>query len=310
MRKVIAVGQSSLDIVHVDRRPVASFMGGRIANMAVSLSRAGVPVEFVSECGTDSVGDLIVDTLMENGVATASVDRFTEGSSQISLIFRESGRAGERYSEYVKYPQTRFDVLWPKIEENDIVVFGSYFSIDKGVRAPLRELLAYAVERKALIVYLPGFQPELCSRITRVMPAIFENLELADIVVARESDMVKIFEKSDPERCYEEHIRFYSPYFLFSDAAFNVTLHAGGEILTLPSRDTVPANKLGWNASLCAGFVYGLIAENLKRENLSTAGKSAWENVLRHAGRFASDNAVTGGNFISASFSESIKQKR
>ena len=174
MRKVIAVGQSCIDIVHVDYKPVMSYVGGRIANMAASLSRAGVPVEYVSECGQDSVGDMIIDFLQSNGVGTKSVDRFTEGLSPISLIFRDAeGR--ERYSEYVKYPKTRFDILWPKIEEDDIVVFGSYFSIDENVRKPLSEFLAYAQERKALLVYLPGFQPELCSRITRVMPYIFEN---------------------------------------------------------------------------------------------------------------------------------------
>lgn len=83
-------------------------------------------VEFVSECATGNVGDMIVDTLRKNGVGVKSVDRFTEGqSAECPLIFRDK-EGNERFSEYVKYPDSRFDVLWPKIEENDIVVFGSF----------------------------------------------------------------------------------------------------------------------------------------------------------------------------------------
>ena len=87
MRKVIAIGQSSLDIIHIDGKPAASFTGGRIANMAASLARLGHQVEYVSECANDSVGDMIVDFLKTNGVGVASVDRYTDGLSQVSLIF-------------------------------------------------------------------------------------------------------------------------------------------------------------------------------------------------------------------------------
>ncbi|MGM9802053.1 MAG: carbohydrate kinase family protein [Candidatus Limisoma sp.] len=156
MKKVIAIGQSVLDIIHLDGRPTASFTGGRIANMAASLGRCGISVEYVSECATDSVGDMVVDFLKRNSVGTASVDRFTEGQSQVSLIFRTSDGA-ERYSEYVNYPSSRFDVLWPRIDEGDIVVFGSYFAIDDNPRRGLLELLNYAQQRKAIIVYLPDF---------------------------------------------------------------------------------------------------------------------------------------------------------
>ena len=101
MSKVIAVGQAGLDILHEEGRQVCSFVGGRIANMAMTLGHDGVEVEVVSECATDGVGDMIVDTLKKNGVGVKSVDRFTEGQSQVSLIFRDK-EGNERFSEYVK----------------------------------------------------------------------------------------------------------------------------------------------------------------------------------------------------------------
>lgn len=306
MKKLIAIGQSVLDIIHVDYKPAISFTGGRIANMAVSLGRLGVGVEFVSECGKDCVGDMIVGYLKENGVGVASVDRFTDGLSQVSLVFRDNS-GGERYSEYVKYPATRFNVLWPKIEENDIVVFGSFFSIDDGPRQHLLELLAYAQERKAIIVYLPGFQPELCSRITRVMPAIFENLEFADIVIARESDMVQIFGKSDSKRCYDDHILFYCPNFLFVDNGFNIRMHAPHAEITRMHTGILPTNKLGWNASLCAGFMHGLLKGDVTRNGLVEMAEKDWAAIVDRAAAFAANSAATGENAISRQFAEEMR---
>lgn len=247
----------------------------------MTLSHDGVEVEFVSECATDGVGDMIVDTLKKNGVGVRSVDRFTEGQSQVSLIFRDK-EGNERFSEYVKYPDSRFDVLWPKIEENDIVVFGSFFSVEESVRQPLSELLAYAQDRKAIIVYLPGFKPELCSRITRVMPAIVENLEVADVVIARESDMMKIFGKADARACYNEHIKFYCNNFLFSDSRHNVSLFTKSGVLTRESDGTPDAaHRLECDARLVARFVEGMLRHGLTRDGLDATGADEWEDIMK-----------------------------
>lgn len=306
MRKVIAIGQSSLDIIHIDGKPAASFTGGRIANMAASLARLGHQVEYVSECANDSVGDMIVDFLKTNGVGVASVDRYTDGLSQVSLIFSNSdGKTS--YSEYRKYPTNRFNVLWPRIEEDDIVVFGAYFAIEEDVRKPLLELLNYAVERKAIIVYLPGFQPELCSRITRVMPSIHENLEFADFVLARESDMKKIYEKEDSLRCYNDHILFYCPNFLFVANDFNVTMHAPKGEFRQEYKGEKPKNQLGWHATFCAGIVHGLLKHDILRSTLNEVNAETWTDIVQTALACAADSSHTHRNTVSDEIVNKLK---
>ncbi len=304
MKKVIAIGQSVLDIIHLDGRPTASFTGGRIANMAASLGRCGISVEYVSECATDSVGDMIVDFLKRNGVGTASVDRFTEGQSQVSLIFRTSDGA-ERYSEYVNYPSSRFDVLWPRIDEGDIVVFGSYFAIDDNPRRGLLELLNYAQQRKAIIVYLPGFQPQLCPRITRVMPAILENLELADIVIARQSDMEKIFGKSDSTQVYKDHILFYCPNFIFMDSNNRIDVHTPSGYISA-ALSAAENNRLGKDASFAAGIVYGLLKEEVLLSSVNSLSADAWKRIVDTATDFAADSITSGENVITTAFARSL----
>lgn len=308
MNKVIAIGQSALDIIHVDGKPIKSLTGGRIANMAASLGRVGVDVRFVSECANDCVGDLIVEFLNENNVVTASVDRFTEGKSEISLLFRDDA-GNERYIEYEQYPEDRFDVLWPKIEENDILVFGSYISIEEKVRPHLLELLEYARDRKAVIIYLPGFRKELCNRITRVMPAILENLELADVVIARESDMSYIFGKDDSRSCYNEHILFYCSNFLYSDSDNRLQLHTPSGVFSADASGAVAKNKLGWDSSVCAGFVYGLLRKGITAAGIDSADADVWKEALRYAELFAADTLRSGYNVVSEEFASEIKKQ-
>ena len=63
MRKIIAIGESVLDTLFVDGQPVKSFVGGRIACAAASLGSLGLPCVMLSECTTDSVGDIVVNYL-------------------------------------------------------------------------------------------------------------------------------------------------------------------------------------------------------------------------------------------------------
>ena len=290
-----------LDIVHLDGKPLASYTGGRIANMSASLGRCGIHVEYVSECACDKIGDMVVDFLKSNNVGTGSIDRFTDGKSQVSLIFRDSN-GKEDYAEYVSYPDTRFNVLWPRIEEGDIVVFGSYFAIDSKPRKGLLELLNYARERKAVIVYLPGFHKELCTRITRVMPEILENLEFADLVIARQADMEIIFDKSDALASYNEHIKFYCPNFVFTDSNNGMQIFSRGICKTLEFVDCPPQNRLGKDAAVAAGIVYGMLRENVTLETVNSIPLSVWDSIARFGVNFANECIISGQNIVSNEF--------
>ena len=190
-RKTIAIGESVLDTVFRDDRPVDSFVGGRIANAAASAASAGVPVEMVSECCNDHIGDIITDFLESHHVGTGSVDRFTDGSTAVSMVFYQGNGGGKKMINFYNYPDDRFDVVWPRIDEDDVVLFGSFYSIDTVMRDRFYELVKYARERKAILIYLLGCQHGISCRITKVMPGILENLEIADIVVAWREELFR-----------------------------------------------------------------------------------------------------------------------
>lgn len=180
MRKVIGIGETILDIIFEGNQPSAAVPGGSVFNGIVSLGRAGVRVCFISETGNDRVGNIILQSMRDNGIPTEHVNVFPDGKSPVSLAFLNERNDAE-YIFYKDYPRQRLDVLYPKIEEDDIVVIGSYYALNPVLREKILELLDTAREKKAIIYYDPNFRSSHKNEAMKLAPTIIENLEYADI---------------------------------------------------------------------------------------------------------------------------------
>ena len=287
MRKIIAIGESVLDTIFSGDQPVRSFMGGRIANTAAILGTMHLPVAMVSECCADSVGDIIINYLTRHHVDVNSIDRYTEGSTSLSAIFNEGGK--DTLVNYGVYPKTRFDVVWPRIDEDDIVLFGSLYAITEPQRAALFELVKYAVERKAIIIYLPGFQHGIDFHIAYVMPAILENLEVSDLVIAHERDLRDVFPNETPQQAFTNHVEFYCDNYLHINPDVTVTrFNKGGRAVPHPAIGIPNQHMLGWQAGFTAGVIYGLLKNEVTHANVHQLPRPAWADIVTSAQAIAS----------------------
>ena len=150
MRKVFGIGETILDIIFRNDQPQKAVPGGSVFNGLISLGRLNVPVSFISELGNDRVGDMIRDFMEDNHITTEFVDRFPDGKSPISLAFLDDDK-NANYIFYKDYPKQRLDVLFPKLEEDDIVMIGSYYALNPVLREKILEQLHPAREQKARI---------------------------------------------------------------------------------------------------------------------------------------------------------------
>ncbi len=294
MRKIIAIGESVLDTLFVDGQPVKSFVGGRIACAAASLGSLGLPCVMLSECTTDSVGDIVVNYLSGHGVDTRLIDRYPDGATPFSAIFPNG--SGKQIVNYGVYPKTRFDIVWPRIDEDDIVLFGSLYAIDLPQRQRLYELLKYAVERRAILIYLPGFQHGIGYRLTKVMPHLLENLEISDIVIAHEQDIHDIFPGETGDEAYHGHIEFYCRNYVHLTRSLGLLMYSLG--LELPADKPATDNLLGWQAGLTAGIIAQLFEKNITREQLLNLDADTWRGILVDARNRAEQAAASDENCL------------
>lgn len=285
MRKIIAIGESVLDILFgPDRQPVKAFVGGRVANAAACLGRKGLPVTMVSECCADRAGDFILDFYRDNGVVVSSLDRYTDGATAVSLLY---GPDRGDIINYSAYPADRFDVVWPRIDEDDVLLFGSFYSIDPNLRPRLYEIVSYASERKAAIIYFPGCQHGIGCRITKVMPAILENFELSDIAIANRGDIAAIYPGESPDEVFTNHIEYYGTRFLYVDDDYNVTIYSRGGKTFVAAASPYGGGTLRWQARLAASLIGSLLSREITTLTLASVPESEWEEMVGSAMLYA-----------------------
>lgn len=301
MRKVIGIGETILDIIFRDGQPTAAVPGGSVFNGIVSLARAGVPVCFISETGNDRVGSIILRFMQENGVPTGHVNVFPDGKSPVSLAFLND-RSDAEYIFYKDYPKQRLDVDYPQIEEDDIVIIGSYYALNPVLRDKILDLLELAHECKAIVYYDPNFRSSHKEEAIKLAPTIIENLEYADIVRGSQEDFFYMYGLRDADKIYRDKIKFYCPRFLCT---------AGGEQISLRSKELskdydVPplqaVSTVGAGDNFNAGVIYGLLKEGVRRRDLDVMSEAVWDKVIGYGSAFAADVCRSLNNSISPEF--------
>lgn len=81
MRKVFGIGETIYDILFRNGKPVDAVPGGSVFNGLISLGRIGLDCTFITEVGSDQVGNIILDFMHENGINSDYVSCY-EGKKQ------------------------------------------------------------------------------------------------------------------------------------------------------------------------------------------------------------------------------------
>ena len=300
MRKVFGIGETILDIIFRNDQPQKAVPGGSVFNGLISLGRLNVPVSFISELGNDRVGDMIRDFMEDNHITTEFVDRFPDGKSPISLAFLDDDK-NANYIFYKDYPAQRLEVPLPKIEKDDIFVFG-YYSLNPVLRTRMVEFLQYAQERKAIIYYDPNFRKAHAHEAIRLMPTVLENLEFADIVRGSDEDFQNLYGKSDAQEVYKEHIQFYCDRFLTTHGANGVNLHTRNFTRHFDSPRIQPLSTIGAGDNFNAGIIYGLLKYDVRHADLPSLDQDTWGKIIRCGMDLASEVCQSYDNYISKEF--------
>lgn len=301
MRKVFGIGETILDIIFRNDQPQKAVPGGSVFNGLISLGRLNVPVSFISELGNDRVGDMIRDFMEDNHITTEFVDRFPDGKSPISLAFLDDDK-NANYIFYKDYPAQRLEVPLPKIEKDDIFVFGSYYSLNPVLRARMVEFLQYAQERKAIIYYDPNFRKAHAHEAIRLMPTVLENLEFADIVRGSDEDFLNLYGKTDSQQVYKEHIQFYCDRFLTTHGANGVNLYTRNFTQHFDSPRIQPLSTIGAGDNFNAGIIYGLLKYDVRHADLPSLDQETWGKIIRCGMGLASEVCQSYDNYISKEF--------
>ena len=207
MRKVIGIGETVLDIIFKDDEPVSAVPGGSVFNALISLGRAGVKASLISETGNDHIGRKIIRFMEENGVDGSNVNVYADSKSPLSLAFLNDNNDAE-YIFYKDHPHDQLDFIYPDIQPDDIVMFGSFYAINPVIRPQVAGLLEYAKNHGAILYYDVNFRASHRNEVMKITPNLLDNLEYADVVRGSNEDFSILFKRNDADSVYRTDISF------------------------------------------------------------------------------------------------------
>ena len=303
MRKVIGIGETVLDIIFRDDQPISAMPGGSTFNAIISLGRAGVSTSFISETGNDRVGRLITSFLEKNGCPSSSVCVYPNTKSPLSLAFLNE-RNDADYVFYKDHPNDRLEFVYPDIEPDDIVLFGSYYALNPVIRKQVSDFLNYANEQGAILYYDVNFRASHQNEAMRLRANMLENFELADIVRGSSEDFEILFHKTDAAAIYRSEIMFYTHRFIYTRAAEPIELFSnGGFNKQYPITPIDTVSTIGAGDNFNAGLIFGLIRDGITREQLEQGlTEQQWDRLIASGQQFSAEVCASLQNYVSLEF--------
>lgn len=310
MRKVIGIGETMLDIIFKNGKPIEAVPGGSTFNGIISLGRAGVKTVFVSETGNDRVGEYVRDFLRDNNVDTSAINVFQETKSPVSLAFLDKDNNAD-YIFYRDLKHDHMDFAYPDIQKDDIVVFGSFYAVNPALRPQVSGLLEYARQRGAIIYYDVNFRKAHQADVMKVTPNLIDNLEYADIVRGSKEDFEVLYKKDSAERVYRAETSFYCKRFIYTDGPNPVSVFSNNGFhkeYAMPKTETV--STIGAGDNFNAGFIYGMIKYGVTRDDVEQGlSEEVWDKLIATATAFSADCCKDIFNYISKEFGQQLQNK-
>lgn len=307
MRKVIGIGETVLDIIFKNGQPTAAVPGGSTFNAITSLGRTGINTSFISEAGNDRVGKTIIDFLEDNGIDASNVSIFPDSKSPVSLAFLDENNDAE-YIFYKDHPHDQLDFSFPKINPDDIVLFGSFYAVNPVIRPQVVGLLDYARNHGAIIYYDVNFRQSHKDEVIKITPNLLENFDYADIVRGSKEDFEVLYKMSDAAKVYHANISFYCKRFIYTAGSeplcvFDVNnfrkqydVEYSGKVLS----------TIGAGDNFNAGFIYGMIKENITRQTLEQGlTETQWDSLVGYAQKFSAECCKDIYNYVPKGFDAS-----
>jgi fructokinase len=301
MSHIYAIGETIFDIIFEGSRPVAARPGGAMLNTAVSLGRAGMPVSLITEISDDPVGKIIVDFLKENRVETKHLFLYKEGKTPISVAFLDEHKNAS-YTFYKNYPGKRLDGPFPAPGKSDMVLFGSFYSLDPAIRPALSAFLSSAKKNGAIIIHDPNIRANHQIEVRNLMSLIKENLGLADIVRGSDEDFTNIFAEQDPVEIYREVHSSGCDRLILTRGKEGTEFFSPGFSIRTDVPAIKPVSTIGAGDSFNAGIIFGLYNSLKHHARLGDLPAEEWKRIIDMGTGFAQDTCMSYDNYISVEF--------
>lgn len=305
MRKVYGIGEALLDIIFKDDQPIGAVAGGSTLNAIVSLGRMQHEVYLVSETGNDRIGDTIDHFLTANGVSDQYLFRRNGTRSPVALAFLNEKNDAE-YEIFKDYSGQSLNEAIPPFKENDLIMFGSFFSLNPSVRSQLVRYLKAARDKGAILVYDPNYRKHHSHKTNGLIKVIEENFSLAHIVRGSNEDFHNIFGLKEESEMAAK-VREFCPNVIVTANSKGVFLNTDTLQQWYPTPAISPVSTIGAGDNFNAGLVHGILTSGVNLDGLPQLNQAQWQKIIASGIAFATNVCQSLDNYVSKDYLSMVK---
>ncbi len=315
-RKVYALGETVLDLISLpakgiqvsgDGLTMQAIAGGSVLNASVSLGRMGVNVNLISEIGADKAGDLIIDFLEKNSVETGSCIRHFGHKTSLALAFLDKDK-NATYSFYHDSPAQLIETNIPDFQKEDILLFGSSYSVKSDRRVFLQQVLQKAVENGSVLYYDLNIRKAHARNINELFPSYLNNIAAATIVKGSDEDFFALFGLSDTEAVYER-VRPYCEILIITNGSKPVQVFTPKYRRSYKVPFITPVSTIGAGDNFNAGFIFGLLNSGFDVQHLLEVSGIEMDKMIGCGLAFATEACLSADNYIRGIFKPDFWKK-
>lgn len=300
MRKIYTLGETVYDIVFKNGHPTGGNPGGSVLNSSVSLGRLGLNPIFMSDFCNDLIGGEIANFLEQNGVNTQSVVSGTGKQTSVALAFLDSNNNAKYEFYKQRYISPDLSLFAADFQENDILLFGSFYGIMPEIRNGVRNLVQQARQKGAIVVYDPNFRRPHLKDLDIVKPFMEENFAMADVVKGSNEDFELIYGSSNSGEVFEILTSLNKGVvFFYTMGKDGCIYHHKGVTKKYNVPPINPVSTIGAGDNFNAGIVYGIVENNILRNDIySDISNDVVDSIVNYAVEFSQEACMSSENYI------------
>jgi fructokinase len=226
-------------------------------------------------------------------VAIASLDERNEAS----------------YTFYKPYPEKRLFRKFPELTSDDILLFGSFYSITPEIRPQIAGFVCSAKDRGALIIYDPNIRSNHSKDIEGLRHLIDENIQMADIIRASSEDLENIYGTID-EEIWKDRIAREGKILILTRGDKEISAFHRGREIKKATESIEPVSTIGAGDSFNAGLIYGIYRDDLGRDKLKGLPDDQLLELLGPGQLFAANCCLSLENYVDNHFASGLKSSQ
>ena len=303
---IYTIGETVIDLIFKNMQPQAAKVGGSALNTSVSLGRLGNEVAFISEIGSDELGEWCLSFLNENGVKTSYLIEYDDKKTSLALAFLNENNDA-KYQFYKEFSSPMPEIFVP-FQSSDIILFSSSFAINSRVRKSVANVLRCANSQHALLMYDPNMRKPL-DKESEAYSFVCENCNYADIVHFSDEDAQAIFGTSDVNEVFSELKKANVKVLVFTQNKNDVIVKTHKDTLFYNVPQITPVSTIGAGDTFNAGLLHCLSVKHVTKGDLDVLSSDFFDEAIPFAIACAGNVCQSIDNYVDVQFAARVTRK-